>query len=101
MDIEQRKLIYRKAIEQWGEALQCLMFHEESSELSILLSKYIRGKNPAKIRIAEEIADTSIVLEQLIYIFDVEEDVKKIKHQKLKRLLERAIDSETQQVIEK
>ena len=63
MDKKKRESIYRKAVEQWGEGLQCMMFQEESSELSILLCKYLRGKDPSRIRIAEEIADTIITLE--------------------------------------
>lgn len=97
MNKDQRKAIYKKAIEQWGEGLQCLMFSEESSELNILLAKHLRGKNPPRIKIAEEIADCLVILEQLEFMFDVEKEVNDIKVQKLDRVLKMAIDSESRQ----
>ena len=94
---KKRKASYKKSISVWGEGLQCLMFFEESSELGILLSKYLRDKHPSRIEIAEEIADCKIILEQLSVLFDVEKNVDDFEKIKLKRLVEMAIDSEAQQ----
>ena len=76
------KTIYKKAIETYGEIPQIDVAIEEMAELTQALSKYKRGKQH---NVEEEIADVSIMLEQLKIIFD-NKKVKKIKNKKIKRL---------------
>jgi len=90
----QRSNIYKVAIKKWGEGLQCLMFFEEASELGILISKHLRGKNPSVAKIAEEIADCYNILDQLAFMFDCESQVDEIKDAKLRRVLDIAQDEE-------
>ena len=77
--------IYKKAIEKWGVSLQLVMAIEEMSELTKEISKHLRGKLD-KNKIAEEIADVEIMMEQLKILFDNDKKVKEEKALKLLRL---------------
>ena len=76
---------YEKAINQWGINAQITMVFEEMAELQKELCKNLRGKDN-RIKIAEEIADVEIMLDQMKQYFDIEEGVKRYKQVKLKRL---------------
>lgn len=77
--------IYREAIETWGADMQIDMFIEEASELIQALIKYKRGKGDLN-NIAEEIADVSIMLEQMAMMFDCHNKSVGFKKFKLARL---------------
>ena len=77
--------IYREAIETWGTDMQIDMFIEEASELIQALVKYKRGKGDLN-NIAEEIADVSIMLEQMAMVFDCHNKSVGFKKFKLARL---------------
>ncbi len=79
--------LYRQALEKWGTA-QIIITFEEMAELQKELSKYLRGKENIT-EIAEEIADVTIMLEQMKLLFNIEDIVKDYKNQKLRRLEER------------
>lgn len=79
--------LYRQALEKWGTA-QIIIAFEEMAELQKELSKYLRGKENIT-EIAEEIADVTIMLEQMKLLFNIEDIVKDYKNQKLRRLEER------------
>lgn len=66
----------------YGEIAEIDVAIEEMSELIQALSKYKRGKEH---NVEEEIADVSIMLNQLNIIFD-NRKVKKIKRRKISRL---------------
>lgn len=69
--------ILDKAISKWGKDAQLLMVLEEMSELQKEILKNInRGKNNLD-EIIDETADVEIMLEQLKYIYGIDEDVKK------------------------
>lgn len=74
------------AIRIYGKSAQVDMAIEEMSELHVALLHERRGREN---NIAEEIADTEIMLQQLEMIFDVSEEVETIKAEKLERLKER------------
>lgn len=76
------KSIYREAITTYGEIPQIDVAIEEMAELTQALSKYKRGKQH---NVEEEIADVSIMLEQLKIIFN-NKKVKKIRRNKIARL---------------
>jgi len=61
---------------------------EEMAELIKELSKNFRGQ-PNRDAIAEEIADVSIMLEQLCMIYDIKNAVEVWKRRKLARLEKR------------
>ncbi|MGL5153306.1 MAG: hypothetical protein ACRC7N_22320 [Clostridium sp.] len=81
IDIHNRE-ICRKAIDTYGQAIQLVVAMEECSELIQAISKYIRGEDH---NIEEEVADVSIMLEQLSVIFN-KDLIEEMKRQKLKRL---------------
>ena len=86
--METRKKIYEDARIKWGSINQLTVAIEELSELQKEICKYFRheGKHDDLI---EEVADVSIMLEQIILMFDIEDDVKKVMEQKLQRLKRR------------
>lgn len=77
--------IYREAINTWGPDMQIDMFIEEASELIQALIKHKRGKGDLN-NIAEEIADVSIMLEQMAMVFDCYNQSVSYKKFKLARL---------------
>ena len=67
---EERKAVYETAIETWGLESQVWMVIEEMSELQKEICKARRGKNDPDA-LADEIADVTIMLEQLRLMFDL------------------------------
>lgn len=80
--------IYKRAYNKWGKNAQILMIIEEMSELSTELCHVIRNRGDG-FKVAEEVADVELMLEQIKYIFDIEKSVEAYKEQKLRRLEER------------
>ncbi len=76
------------AIKTWGEDAELKLVLEEMSELQKEICKRWRGRNNAAA-IAEETADVEITLDILKMILHAEDDVKRIRAQKMKRLAER------------
>lgn len=97
MNRKQREAVYSQALKQWGDAHLMNMFQEESAEMSILLSKKLRGDYISNVKMADGIADCYNVLDALVYLFDVEKQVEEIKIEKLDAVLKKAIDSEIRQ----
>lgn len=83
--MESRKKVYEDALIRWGIHNQLVVAIEEMSELQKEICKFFRhdGKEQDLI---EEVADVSIMLEQIILMFDIEEDVKKVMEEKIQRL---------------
>ena len=79
--------ILEGAIKKWDYRLQVIVAIEELSELQKELTKWLRGKcNPAGL--LEEMADVSIMLNQLELIFGdpTEEEIAKLE--RLERLVQ-------------
>lgn len=85
----ERKEVYRRILEINGEEKQIFKLFEEMAEVQKEICKYVEGKAPGdqQIRIAEEIADTEIMLEQMKCLFGLEEAVEKQKVYKILRLI--------------
>lgn len=83
----EKKELYHQAIEKWGFESQSWMVVEECSELLNAISKYRRGR-VLPSAILEELADVSIMVEQMALYFD-EAEFERIKEAKLQRLLSR------------
>lgn len=90
--IEYKKDVLENAIKTYGIEMQLIMMLEECAELQKEVTKYIRGNNNIEA-IAEEIADVSIVISQLVGFFNIEEEVQGNIEKKIDRLEER-IDQE-------
>lgn len=84
--------IFLEAVEHFGEDCQVIKAIEEMSELTHALTRHLNGEMYAA-NVSEEMADVCIMLEQLKYIFDNNESVKRWMAFKLRRLRER-IDKE-------
>lgn len=82
----ERQFAYRAAIEKYGKQHQCNKFDEELGEFLAEYGRIRNGEgNPAAF--AEELADLSIMLEQLRLIFGVHEEVCNQTDYKIQRLL--------------
>lgn len=88
MNNELMERVCRTAIGKWGSRLQLIVAVEEMSELTKEICKFNRGKADISA-IAEEIADVSIMLEQLKIIFGCADKVEEYIDYKIKRLSEK------------
>ena len=87
MKTKEKNEIYLAARNLWGINTQLVMVMEECAELQHAVSKQIRGSKEASIeKIAEEIADVEIMIEQVKYLWSLNYQVGKIKNEKLARL---------------
>jgi NTP pyrophosphatase (non-canonical NTP hydrolase) len=81
------KSIYERALEKWGLLAQVLMTVEELSELTQALLKHGRQINGVdKGKVAEEIADVELMIEQMKVAFKIHKEVEEFKVKKIKRL---------------
>lgn len=88
IDYAARVAVYEKAIESYGAQLQLVVALEELSEAQKEICKFLRGKGDMQ-HIAEEVADATIMLEQLRIIFNIGEPVSRYMDEKVQRLAER------------
>lgn len=93
----------KKIADTYGFAEQSRQLAEECSELIVAVNKYRRQSKKSlntpsdylslqcrKADITEEIADTTIMIEQMKYLLQISEtDIEQIIEQKLNRQLER------------
>ncbi|MEL6850503.1 MAG: hypothetical protein AAFP92_18425 [Bacteroidota bacterium] len=80
--------IYEKAIEKWGRDVQTQKIQEECLELALAINQYqCPTKDPVEAmnHIYDELADVSIMIKYIPYLFDKDEVEKRIS-QKLMRL---------------
>lgn len=82
---EQRQQIYTNALVAYGEEMQMVVAIEELSECAKEICKVLRGKGNTD-HLAEEIADATIMLEQLRYIFGINNQVCNAMDEKILRL---------------
>ena len=85
MSYEDRQKVYTNALIAYGEEKQCIVAIEELSECAKEICKVLRGKGDA-VHLAEEIADATIMLEQIKYFFCLDEEVNEWMDSKIKRL---------------
>ena len=82
--------LYLELIHRYKEK-QIIVAIEELSELQKELCKYLRDKYNEE-NLIEEIADVEIVLEQIKLYFNLDQnDIDKIKEQKIERTKERLL----------
>ena len=87
MEKEQRIELYKEAIAKWGEDAQVNMLNEECGELITAVAQFRRGRT-SHHDVMTELADVSIMVEQLATMMNFE-DYEKEKDRKLQRLKER------------
>jgi len=61
--------IFREAVERYGALPQIGMLHEEMGELMTAINQWTRGRVKVE-RVAEEMADVCIMLQQLSYVVE-------------------------------
>lgn len=88
---EHRCGTYFQALSKWGLANQLLVAIEEMSEVQKAITKLVRANNPEADldNLIEEIADATIMLEQLRYIYGIDDEVEAMMDKKILRLEER------------
>ena len=82
---EDREKVYTNALVTYGEEAQMVVALEELSECQKEICKFLRGFGNAG-NLAEEIADATIMLEQMRLIFGIKELVCQKMDQKIQRL---------------
>lgn len=85
---EERKALYYDAIAKYGTQHQMIVAIEELSELQKEICKDLRGNKNLK-NLIEEIADVTIMLEQLRLIIGENDEVCEVMDSKIERLRER------------
>ena len=80
--------LYKKALESWGIESQVFMVMEETGEMLNALAKANRSRS-TKEEIITELADVSIMMEQMAYYFGYKEfeEERKKKLERLERRL--------------
>lgn len=85
---EERLEVYKEALWIFGQETQLVVALEELNEIQKEICKALRGfVNTAKL--AEEVADATIMLEQLRYIFGIGQAVDQMVDTKIRRLVQR------------
>ncbi|MBR4291644.1 MAG: hypothetical protein IKT52_13550 [Oscillospiraceae bacterium] len=82
---EERRKVYSKALSVWGDRAQMIVAIEELSECQKEICKILRGGENFP-HLAEEIADATIMLEQLRLIFNINDQVCECMDAKVRRL---------------
>lgn len=85
---EERRAIYGEALQRFGPEHQMNKFDEELGEFLTELARMRNGEGSIE-KMAEELADLTIMLEQLRLIFNVNEKVCGYMDQKIRRLQKR------------
>jgi hypothetical protein len=84
-DERERREVYAKALNRWGITNQSVVAIEELSECQKEICKQLRGTGDIE-HMAEEIADSIIMLEQLQMIFSIGNLVAHYMDSKIERL---------------
>lgn len=82
---EERKAVYLTAKDAFGHTTQLTVALEELSEAQKEICKVLRGQGDLS-KLAEEIADATIMLEQLREMFGLNEEVCQVMDEKVIRL---------------
>lgn len=88
IDYEARRAVYARAITQNGAQLQAVVALEELSEAQKEICKFLRDHGDID-HLAEEIADATIMLEQMRMVFGINESVCRWMDRKVQRLADR------------
>lgn len=92
IDYEERAKVYADALNTFGPNLQLVVALEELSEVQKEICKVMRGGG-SLLHLAEEVADGTIMLEQVRQLFGINEEVCKAMDGKVLRLRQRVEDA--------
>ena len=84
----ERCAVYSDALDVFGGDTQLIVAVEELSECQKEICKVLRGDGDLE-HLAEEVADATIMLEQVRFIFDINDSVCEQMDAKIERLKER------------
>lgn len=87
--IAARLAVYEEAIAKYGMRLQLVVAIEELSECQKEICKMLRVDGNNIDHLAEEVADATIMLEQIQYMYGISADVCKYMNEKVQRLADR------------
>lgn len=93
---EERAKVYADALSTFGTNMQLIVALEEMSELQKEITKALRG-DLHPMHLAEEVADATIMLEQVRQIFNINEEVCDMMDKKIARLAFRVEDAKKKQ----
>lgn len=79
--------LFEKAIDKWGAESQTNMMQEECAELIVEINHFRRGRS-SHTKVAKEMADVAILIEQMKLLFG-EDEFNKHYDENLKNLEER------------
>lgn len=85
ISFEERQRVYEAALDKWGQKMQATVAIEEMSEVIKEITKMLRGDLDRK-HMAEEIADATIMLEQLRQMLNINDMVCCMMDYKIERL---------------
>lgn len=88
---DDRKKVYQIAYEKYGIGAQIVIAVEEMSELTKEICKISRGQGNMS-HLAEEIADVTIMMEQLRLMYDINDEVCDYMNAKVQRLQNRLLE---------
>ena len=92
----ERATVYADALTTFGANMQLIVALEEMSEVQKEICKALRGDiHPAHL--AEEVADATIMLEQVRQIFSINEPVCRMMDSKIVRLRQRIEDAKAKE----
>lgn len=91
---EQRKEVYLDAIRTYGPDNQVIMAIEELSELTQMLCKTLRFEGADPEALIDELADATIMLEQVRIMADVNKQVCERMDYKIARLAKRVREAQ-------
>ena len=93
---EERAKVYADALATFGAEVQLVVALEEMSELQKEICKALRG-DIHQAHLAEELADATIMLEQVRQIFSINEPVCQMMDSKITRLRQRIEDAKAKE----
>lgn len=82
--------LLRRAVNTWGEDKQVMLFGEECCEAAVEVLKVENGRSDGLADLIAEIADVSIMVDQMRLILGT--DLEEVRAAKLKRLEQRLND---------
>ena len=96
MYTEERREIYKEAMETWGFRPQSRVLQEECGELIVAVSHYLRNREEGVMELVEELADVYIMVGQIIEYLgpDVIEHVVNCKLNNVKERLNKGKSDE-------
>lgn len=81
-----KNTVLKKASKKYGTFKQLMTTQEELSELIRAISRYLAERDVDETEIIDEIADSVIMIEQVVYMFGLKDRVRERIKYKLKRV---------------